>query len=182
MQECLQLIEKRTGSHIDLSRVDFNDDTVYDDLGRGDTVGVFQVESAAQMQTITRMKPRTLYDLALEVAAVRPGVGANDGVSEFIRRRNGSEWDYDHPLEERALKKSLGIILFQDQVVTLGIDVGGNDRVGIRSDAARLPTAQQRSAHQTLPEEIPRRRRRAWGVGEDSREDIPQVQPSLHVP
>ncbi|MYA59250.1 MAG: DNA polymerase III subunit alpha [Chloroflexi bacterium] len=125
MQECLQLIEKRTGSHIDLSRVDFNDDTVYDDLGRGDTVGVFQVESAAQMQTITRMKPRTLYDLALEVAAVRPGVGANDGVSEFIRRRNGSEWDYDHPLEERALKKSLGIILFQDQVVTLGIDVGG---------------------------------------------------------
>ncbi len=125
MQECLQLIEKRTGSHIDLSRIDFNDDTVYDDLGRGDTVGVFQVESAAQMQTITRMKPRNLYDLALEVAAVRPGVGANDGVSEFIRRRNGSEWDYDHPLERRALEKSLGIILFQDQVVTLGIDVGG---------------------------------------------------------
>ena len=125
MQECLQLIEKRTGSHIDLSRIDFNDDTVYDDLGRGDTIGVFQVESAAQMQTITRMKPRNLYDLALEVAAVRPGVGANDGVSEFIRRRNGNEWDYDHPLEKRALEKSLGIILFQDQVVTLGIDVGG---------------------------------------------------------
>ena len=125
MQECMQLIEKRTGSHIDLSRIDFNDDAVYDDLGRGDTVGVFQVESAAQMQTITRMKPRNLYDLALEVAAVRPGVGANDGVSEFIRRRNGSEWNYDHPLERRALEKSLGIILFQDQVVTLGIDVGG---------------------------------------------------------
>ncbi|MXX93220.1 MAG: DNA polymerase III subunit alpha [Chloroflexi bacterium] len=125
MQECLQLIEKRTGSHVDLSRIDFNDQAVYDDFARGDTVGVFQVESAAQMQTITRMKPRNLYDLALEVAAVRPGVGANDGVSEFIRRRNGSEWDYDHPLERRALEKSLGIILFQDQVVTLGIDVGG---------------------------------------------------------
>ena len=125
MQECLQLIEKRTGSHIDLSRIDFNDQAVYDDFARGDTVGVFQVESAAQMQTITRMQPRNLYDLALEVAAVRPGVGANDGVSEFIRRRNGSEWDYDHPLEKRALEKSLGIILFQDQVVTLGIDVGG---------------------------------------------------------
>ncbi len=125
MQECLQLIEKRTGSHVDLSRIDFNDQAVYDDFARGDTVGVFQVESAAQMQTITRMKPRNLYDLALEVAAVRPGVGANDGVSEFIRRRNGSEWDYDHPLEKRALEKSLGIILFQDQVVTLGIDVGG---------------------------------------------------------
>ncbi len=125
MQECLQLIEKRTGSHIDLSRIDYYDDAVYDDLGHGDTVGVFQVESAAQMQTITRMKPRNLYDLALEVAAVRPGVGANDGVSEFIRRRNGNAWDYDHPLERRALEKSLGIILFQDQVVTLGMDVGG---------------------------------------------------------
>ena len=125
MQESLQLIEKRTGSHIDLTRIDFNDQAVYDDLGRGDTVGVFQVESAAQMQTITRMKPRNLYDLALEVAAVRPGVGANDGVSEFIRRRNGRSWKYDHPLEKRALEKSLGIILFQDQVVTLGMDIGG---------------------------------------------------------
>ena len=125
MQECLQLIEKRTGSQIDLSRIDFSDQAVYDDFSRGDTVGVFQVESAAQMQTITRIKPRNLYDLALEVAAVRPGVGANNGVSEFIRRRNGEDWSYDHPLEKRALEKSLGIILFQDQVVTLGIDVGG---------------------------------------------------------
>ncbi len=125
MQECLQLIEKRTGSRIDLTRIDLDDEAVYDDLCRGDTVGVFQVESAAQMQTITRLQPRNLYDLALEVAAVRPGVGANGGVSEFIRRRNGKDWEYDHPLEKRALEKSLGIILFQDQVVTLGIDVGG---------------------------------------------------------
>ena len=77
------------------------------------------------MQTITRIQPRNLYDLALEVAAVRPGVGANDGVSEFIRRRNGKEWEYDHPLERRALEKSHGIILFQDQVVALGRDVAG---------------------------------------------------------
>ena len=146
MQECLQLIEKRTGSHIDLSRIDFNDDTVYDDLGRGDTVGVFQVESAAQMQTITRMKPRNLYDLALEVAAVRPGVGANDGVSEFIRRRNGSEWHYDHPLERRALEKSLGIILFQDQVVTLGVDVGGFTA----SEADQMRRAFQRRNNEAL--------------------------------
>ena len=146
MQECLQLIEKRTGSHIDLSRIDFKDDTVYDDLGRGDTVGVFQVESAAQMQTITRMKPRNLYDLALEVAAVRPGVGANDGVSEFIRRRNGSEWHYDHPLERRALEKSLGIILFQDQVVTLGVDIGGFTA----SEADQMRRAFQRRNNEAL--------------------------------
>ncbi len=125
LQECLQLIEARHHRRLDLSRIDHADPAVYADLGRGDTVGVFQVESAAQMQTIARMKPRHLYDMALEVAAVRPGVGANDGVSEFLRRRGGRAWDYDHPLEERALAKSLGIILFQDQVVQLGMDVGG---------------------------------------------------------
>ena len=146
MQECLQLIEKRTGSHVDLTRIDFNDEAVYDDLGRGDTVGVFQVESAAQMQTITRMKPRNLYDLALEVAAVRPGVGANDGVSEFIRRRNGSKWNYDHPLERRALEKSLGIILFQDQVVTLGVDIGGFTS----SEADQMRRAFQRRNNEAL--------------------------------
>ncbi len=125
MQECLQLIERRTGNYVDLSRVDHGDPAVYAALGRGDTVGVFQVESAAQMQTIARMRPQHLYDMALEVAAVRPGVGANDGVGEFLRRRSGQPWRYDHPLEARALAKSLGIILFQDQVVQLGMDVGG---------------------------------------------------------
>ena len=146
MQECLQLIEKRTGSHIDLTRINFEDEAVYDDLGRGDTVGVFQVESAAQMQTITRMKPRNLYDLALEVAAVRPGVGANDGVSEFIRRRNGNRWNYDHPLEKRALEKSLGIILFQDQVVTLGMDIGGMTA----SEADQMRRAFQRRNNEAM--------------------------------
>ena len=125
MQECLQLIATRTGRYIDISRVDLRDQDVYADISSGDTVGVFQVESAAQMQTITRLRPKNLYDLALEVAAVRPGVGANNGVAEFIRRRNGQPWQYDHPLEARALAKSLGIILFQDQVVQLGMDVGG---------------------------------------------------------
>lgn len=125
MQECLQLIAGRTGKYIDISRVDLRDQDVYTDISSGDTVGVFQVESAAQMQTITRLRPKNLYDLALEVAAVRPGVGANNGVAEFIRRRNGQPWKYDHPLEARALSKSLGIILFQDQVVQLGMDVAG---------------------------------------------------------
>ena len=125
MQETVRLARGRTGVEPDLSRIDYCDSGVFDDLGRGDTVGVFQVESAAQMQTIVRMKPRDIYDLALEVAAVRPGVGANDGVAEFLRRRGGLSWDYDHQLERDALERSLGVILFQDQVVRLGIDVGG---------------------------------------------------------
>ena len=125
MQQAVRLVRKRTGQEPDLSRIDYRDPGVFDDLGRGDTVGVFQVESAAQMQTIVRMRPRDIYDLALEVAAVRPGVGANDGVAEFLRRRGGMPWDYDHPLERNALERSLGVILFQDQVVQLGMDVGG---------------------------------------------------------
>ena len=127
MQEALQLIEGRTQSYIDLSRIDFEDEAVYQMLHRADTIGIFQVESAAQMQTIPRIKPRDLTDMAYEVAAVRPGVGANDGVSVFITRRSHREipWEYDHPLERRALERTLGVILFQDQVNQLAIDVAG---------------------------------------------------------
>ena len=125
MQDALKLIEERTGSYIDLSRIDFEDPAVYDMMHRADTVGIFQVESAAQMQAIIRIKPRNLTDMAYEVGAVRPGVGVNDGVTQFIRRRQGEPWDYDHPLERRALERTLGIILFQDQVNQVAIEVAG---------------------------------------------------------
>ena len=87
MQQAVRLVRNRSGVEPDLGRIDYRDPGVFDDLERAETVGVFQVESAAQMQTITRMRPRDIYDLALEVAAVRPGVGANGGVAEFLRRR-----------------------------------------------------------------------------------------------
>ena len=126
MQEALQLIERRTGRYLDLSRIDFEDEAVYGTLHRADTIGVFQVESAAQMQTVTRIKPRNLTEMAYEVAAVRPGVGVNDGVSQFIRRHaHGVPWSFDHPLERRALERTLGVILFQDQVNQLAMDVAG---------------------------------------------------------
>ena len=125
MQDALRLIEERTGKYLDLSRIDFEDAAVYQSIQDADTIGVFQVESAAQRQTTPRIKPRNLTDMAYEVAAVRPGVGANDGVTQFIQRRNGAAWDYDHPLEERALGRSLGVILFQDQVNQLAVDVAG---------------------------------------------------------
>ena len=126
MQECLLLIEEREGNYIDLSRIDFNDRAVYESMHRADTVGIFQVESAAQMQTVPRIKPWNLTDMAYEVGAVRPGVGVNDGVTQFIQRRSeGIPWVYDHPLEQRALERTLGIILFQDQVNQVAMDVAG---------------------------------------------------------
>ena len=126
MQEALQLIEQRTGEFIDLSRIDFDDHNVYKSIHAADTIGIFQVESAAQMQTVTRLRPQNLQEMAYEVAAVRPGVGINEGVTQFIERyRHGIEWEYDHPMERAALERTLGIILFQDQVNELAVSVAG---------------------------------------------------------
>ena len=126
MQDALDLIEERTGHRPDLSRIDFEDQEVYDLICEADTIGIFQVESAAQMQTTPRIRPRDLFDMAHQVAAVRPGVGVNDGVSRYIRRRSGTEpTTFEHDLEKRALKKTHGVILFQDQVNQVAMDVAG---------------------------------------------------------
>jgi len=126
MQDALDFIEERTGHRPDLSRIDFEDQEVYDMICEADTIGIFQVESAAQMQTTPRIRPRNLFDMAHEVAAVRPGVGVNDGVSQYIRRRNHVEpTTFEHDLERRALEKTHGVILFQDQVNQVAMDVAG---------------------------------------------------------
>jgi error-prone DNA polymerase len=149
LQEAVELIMARTGKRIDMSRIDFEDAKVYDMLCKGDTIGIFQVESAAQMQTITRLLPRNLLDMAHEVAAVRPGVGANHGVHEYLLRRTGKKSvAYDCPLEQRALERTLGIILFQDQVNQLAIDVAGF----APSEADRLRRAFGRKHNEELIE------------------------------
>ena len=126
MQEALILVDERRGEFVDLSKIDFDDDEVYASIHRAETVGIFQIESAAQMQTVGRLRPHNLREMAYEVAAVRPGVGINNGVSQFIERyRQGVEWEYVHPLEEKALERTLGIILFQDQVNELAVHVAG---------------------------------------------------------
>jgi len=154
LQEAVELIKERTGERIDMSRIDFEDAAVYDMLCKGDTIGIFQVESAAQMQTITRLRPRNLLDMAHEVAAVRPGVGANHGVHEYLLRRTGRKpVTYDCPLEQRALERTLGIILFQDQVNQLAIDVAGF----APSEADRLRRAFGRRHNEELIEQYHRK-------------------------
>ena len=126
MQEALELVEKRTKKLIDLSQIDFDDQDVYDSIHKADTIGIFQIESAAQMQTVVRLRPNDLQEMAYEVAAVRPGVGINHGVSQFIERYRGKVgWDYDHPTEAKALERTFGIILYQDQVNELAVEVAG---------------------------------------------------------
>ena len=110
---------------IDLARLD-QEPEVYDLLCRADTVGVFQVESRAQMNTLPRVQPRCFYDLAIEVALIRPGPIQGHAVHPYIRRRNGSEpVTYLHPLLQPALERTLGVPLFQEQLMQIAIDVAG---------------------------------------------------------
>jgi len=122
---CIDLVREVHGVDVDLATIP-QDDEVYDMLCRADSVGVFQVESRAQMATLPRLRPRTFYDLVVEVALIRPGPIQGGSVHPYIRRRNGKEpVTYLHPLLERSLEKTLGIPLFQEQLMQMAIDVGG---------------------------------------------------------
>src|SRR5438128_1516316 len=127
VEECVELVARREGEPPDLSRIDFADQAVYDRICRGDTVGLFQIESRAQIQMLRRTRPRNLEDLAVEVAIVRPGPIVGGAVNPYVRRREDErrarargrryEPPLDHPLLKDALAETLGVILYQDQVL-----------------------------------------------------------------
>jgi error-prone DNA polymerase len=95
-------------------------------LCRADAVGVFQVESRAQLATLPRLRPREFYDLVVEVALIRPGPIQGGSVHPYIRRRNGNEqWQHAHPLLARSLDRTLGVPLFQEQVMQMAVDIAG---------------------------------------------------------
>ena len=122
----IDLIAEHKGIEVDLSKLDLSEAAVYEMLQRADSVGVFQVESRAQMATLPRLKPRVFYDLVVEVALIRPGPIQGGSVHPYIRRRNGEEEvTYDHPSMEQALRKTLGIPLFQEQLMQLAVDCAG---------------------------------------------------------
>ena len=122
------------GVDIDLATIP-QEPVVYEMLTRADTVGVFQVESRAQMATLPRMKPRTFYDLAVEVALIRPGPIQGQSVHPYLRRRNGEEpIRYIHPAAESILRKTLGVPIFQEQLMEIarvcaGFTPGQSDRL-----------------------------------------------------
>jgi len=122
----VDLVAEHEGLEVDLSKLDLSEAAVYEMLQRADSVGVFQVESRAQMATLPRLKPRVFYDLVVEVALIRPGPIQGGSVHPYIRRRNGEEEvTYDHPSMEQALRKTLGIPLFQEQLMQLAVDCAG---------------------------------------------------------
>ena len=122
----IDLVAEHKGIDVDLAKLDLSEAAVYEMLQRADSVGVFQVESRAQMATLPRLKPRTFYDLVVEVALIRPGPIQGGSVHPYIKRRNGVEpVVYDHPSMEPALRKTLGVPLFQEQLMQLAVDCAG---------------------------------------------------------
>ena len=116
------LIERHYGRCLSLDRVPPDDPRTYDMICRSDTVGVFQIESRAQMSMLPRLKPRRYYDLVIEVSIVRPGPITGGMVHPYLRRRNGEEpVVYPHPCLEPVLSKTLGVPLFQEQVMKLAV-------------------------------------------------------------
>ncbi|MFV0253704.1 MAG: error-prone DNA polymerase [Beutenbergiaceae bacterium] len=119
-------INEIEGVQVGLHSIPQEDPAVYDLLCAADTVGVFQVESRAQMATLPRLRPRCFYDIVVEVALIRPGPIQGNSVHPFINRKNGREpITYLHPLLEPALAKTLGVPLFQEQLMQIAIDVAG---------------------------------------------------------
>ncbi|OAF07029.1 error-prone DNA polymerase [Bradyrhizobium centrolobii] len=131
IRKCFDLIDKHKGERWVLASVPQDDPKVYDMLCRGESLGVFQVESRAQMNMLPRLKPRTFYDLVIEVAIVRPGPIQGDMVHPYLRRRNGQEQvSYPSPSPEhgdkdelyKVLHKTMGVPLFQEQAMRIAIE------------------------------------------------------------
>ncbi len=137
-------IRARRGQPVDLATIPKDDPAVFEMLCRADTIGTFQVESRAQMATLPIMRPRTFYDLAIQVAIIRPGPIVGDLVHPYLNRRNGREKiDFIHPACEEILARTLGVPLFQEQVLRMAMAVAGF--TGAEADELRRAMAFKRS-------------------------------------
>ena len=126
IRKAFQMIEGHCGRALALHTVPAEDPAVYEMFRKADTVGVFQIESRAQMSMLPRLKPACFYDLVIEVAIVRPGPIQGGMVHPYLRRRAGEEAvTYAHPALEPILARTLGVPLFQEQVMQMAVAVGG---------------------------------------------------------
>ncbi|MDT0164981.1 error-prone DNA polymerase [Actinotalea sp. AC32] len=139
-----ELVAQHEGVHLGLHSLPQEDPAVYDLLCAADTVGVFQVESRAQMATLPRLQPRCFYDIVVEVALIRPGPIQGGSVHPYINRVRGREpVTYLHPLLEKSLGKTKGVPLFQEQLMQMAIDVAGFS--GAEADQLRRAMGSKRS-------------------------------------
>ena len=122
VDKCLASLKEQRGLDVSMATIPADDPPTFEMVSRGDTVGVFQIESRAQMAMLPRLKPRRFYDLVIEVSIIRPGPISGGMVHPYLRRRNGEEpVEYPHPSLVPVLEKTLGIPLFQEQVMKLAV-------------------------------------------------------------
>jgi len=153
LHRTIDLVREYHGDELDMAAIP-QEPEVYEMLSRGDSVGVFQVESRAQMATLPRLQPKEFYDLVVEVALIRPGPIQGGSVHPYIRRRNGFEpVTFLHPVFERSLRKTLGVPLFQEQLMEMAIDAAGftaaeadqlRQAMGAKRSAARMERLRER--------------------------------------
>ncbi len=150
VERCVEYIERMRGERIDLSRIPFDDRETYTAIQEADTMGVFQIESRAQMQSLYRTRPENLDDITIQVAIVRPGPILGGAVNPYIKRkqllREDPEYEvpYDHPSLEPVLRDTLGTIIFQDQVIEVAMAFAGfspGEAEGLRRAMSRKRSA-----------------------------------------
>jgi error-prone DNA polymerase len=126
LEDSIQLIRNHFDEEVDLAHLPQNDEAVYSALQKADTIGMFQVESRAQMSCLPRMQPKCFYDIVVEVAIIRPGPIVGNMVNPYLNRRQGREKvTYPHPALEPVLKRTLGVPLFQEQLQQLAMITAG---------------------------------------------------------
>jgi error-prone DNA polymerase len=158
VEECVELIAERQAEPLDLSRIPLDDPAVYDDIQRADTIGVFQIESRAQMQSLLRTRPENLDDLTVQVALVRPGPIQGKAVHPYIEHRQRLREDpsfvppVDHPLLAEPLRDTLGVVVFQDQVLEVAMALAGfsvGEAEGLRRAMSRKRSEEAIEAYRT---------------------------------
>ncbi len=150
---CFELLSKHGGPSLSMATIPADDVATYDMICRGDTVGVFQIESRAQMAMLPRLRPRYFYDLVIEVSIVRPGPITGGMVHPYLRRRAGEEpVEYPHPSLKPVLEKTLGVPLFQEQVMRVAMiaaDYSPGEADQLRRDMAAWRRGGRIEKHRT---------------------------------
>jgi error-prone DNA polymerase len=158
VEECVDLVARTRNEQIDLSRVPLDDPDVFAEIQNADTVGCFQIESRAQMQTILRTRPENLDDITIQVALVRPGPIQGKAVHPYIERRQKLREDpsyeppADHELLREPLRETLGVVVFQDQVLDVAIHLAGftvGEAEGLRRAMSRKRSHAALEAYRT---------------------------------
>lgn len=172
LKDCVELIPKYYGTKVDIAQIPHDDPAVFESLRRADTIGLFQVESRAQMASLPRNNPDKFYDIVVQVAIIRPGPIVGQMMNPYMERRQGRQKiEYPHPLLKPVLKRTLGVPLFQEQLLRMAMVIA--NFTGGEAEELRRALGSRRSQDKMKALEIKLRAGMdANGVGPKAQEEI----------